>query len=128
MEYLKYIDATIIIILIIVFFSYFFYNLLFNTNKIISYKVIENPYEEDYIIKKKPVKNTCREKCKGKVCCDYEKKREDYNNCTKCKNKFMCYNKNTNSCELCLSGMNCDKYSCNKKEPINPKDNYCILC
>ena len=47
MEYLKYIDATIIIILIIVFFSYFFYNLLFNTNKIISYKVIENPYEED---------------------------------------------------------------------------------
>ena len=32
-----------------------------------------------YIIKKKPVKNTCRDKCKGKICCDYEKKKENYN-------------------------------------------------
>ena len=46
MELLKYIDITIIIILIIIFFTYFFYNLLFNTNKIIKYRVInEQPSE-----------------------------------------------------------------------------------
>ena len=58
MELLKYIDITIIIILIIIFFTYFFYNLLFNTNKIIRYRVInELPEEEDYKIKT-PLKKT----------------------------------------------------------------------
>ena len=130
MELLKYIDITIIIILIIIFFTYFFYHLLFNTNKIIRYRVInEPPEEEDYKIMTNIKKtDTCRSICKGKTCCQYEKKKRDYNKCNICKMKLMCYNEDNESCEPCLFGRDCSKYSCNNNEPINPKDNYCTLC
>ena len=130
MELLKYIDITIIIILIIIFFTYFFYNLLFNTNKIIRYRVInELPEEEDYkIITTIKKADTCESICKGKTCCQYEKKKRDYNKCNMCKMKLMCYNEDNESCEPCLFGRDCSKYSCNNNEPINPKDNYCTLC
>ena len=72
--------------------------------------------------------DTCESICKGKICCQYEKKKKDYNKCNICKMKLMCYNEDNESCEPCLFGRDCDKYSCNNDEPINPKDNYCILC
>lgn len=129
MELLKYIDITIIIILIIIFFTYFFYNLLFNTNKIIRYRVIDEPSEEEYYKINMPLKkNTCRSMCKAKTCCMYEKRKKDYNKCNECKMKLMCYNQDNESCEPCLFGRDCSKYSCNNNKPINPKDNYCMLC
>ena len=126
--YVKYIDITIILLLIIIFFTYFLYKLLFETNKLIRYRVVNYSKDNNYqipIIKKN---KKCRQLCKEKICCDYENKKSKYKKCKECESKFMCYNNLEGKCEFCLKRNNCNEFSCNGNEPINPKDNYCLLC
>jgi hypothetical protein len=116
--YLKYIDIIIIIILIILFFVYLFYQLFFRTNKLVVYRVIQSINQKPYPIKI-PEKKTC---------CDYEAKNKNLHPWKDCQMKLMCYDEFDDKCKFCINKFSCDRFSCNGNEPINPKDNYCVLC
>jgi len=125
--YLKYIDVTIIITLIILFFIYLFYYLFFQTNKLVGYRVIQTKHQKSYPIKR-PGGKTCNQLCREKTCCEYESKKTHYHKCKECQRKLMCYDEFEDKCKFCINNFSCDRFSCNGNEPINPKDNYCILC
>ena len=113
----------IIIILILVFIYYFFYSLISNKNKIIKYSVIKDPIELNNIEEENNVE------CNERLNCKYKKQKELYDNCLKCKRKFMCFDENNYKCKLCLFDNNsCNKYGCFNGPPINPKENNCIKC
>ena len=113
----------LIIILIIIFIFYFIYSLIGNKNKVIRYSVIKSPIEMDNFDEEENIK------CNKKINCMYKKQKDLYDNCIKCKRKFMCFDENEYKCKFCLFDKNsCSKYGCFNGPPINPNKNNCIKC
>ena len=120
----------ILIIISILFVFIFIYGLIYNNNKIISFRTVKTPYYKEVINNNSSdSKLKCEDKCSTSSCCEFNRQKELYNNCIKCSKKFMCFNKYSQECELCFFGdKSCKEYGCINGPPINPKDNNCIKC
>ena len=113
----------IILLLAFIFIFYLFYSLINNKNKIVRYRVVKSPIEEDNDTNDEDII------CNDSINCAYKKQKDLYNKCLSCKKKFMCFDENKYKCKFCLfRNKSCSRFGCFGGPPINPNKNNCIKC